>query len=188
MAHGGTRVPKRVPKWTKRKIYCIKYRQTETDGVIFGTISHSIYFRLVLWRRVPFRVPFFTCRCSLSRTFQFTFTESHTFLIINVLESSFGTCDSWFWHARAKSRASDFGVILHVSQFLAKYPLLLPNTAYYANWLSIVYGLKDRLLKNLLVFFAENRRFNVFNLSLSSNEGKKRKMALFCSETSGSRR
>ena len=30
-------------------------------------------------------------------------------------------------------------------------------------------------------FFAENRRFNTFNLSLFSNEGKKRKMALFCS-------
>ena len=39
MARGGTRVPKR----TKWKIYCVKYRQTETDGVIFGTISFSVY-------------------------------------------------------------------------------------------------------------------------------------------------
>ena len=164
MAHGGTRVPKRVPKWTKRKIYCTKYRQTETDGVIFGTISLSVYFRLVLWCRVPFRVPFFTCRCSLSRTFQFTFSESHTLLIISILGVRFGTCDSWFWHARAKSRASDFGVILHISQFLAKYPLLLAdakfslsNTAYYANWLSILYGLKGRRLKNLLVFCRKSK-------------------------------
>ena len=36
--------------------------------------------------------------------------------------------------------------------------------------------------------FSENRRFNTFNLSLSSNGGKKRKMNLFCSETSGSQR
>ena len=52
---------------------------------------------------------------------------------------------------------------------------LFADAAYYASWLSIFYGLKDRRLKNLLVFFAENRRFNVFNLSLSSNEGKKEK-------------
>ena len=39
MARGGTRVPKR----TKWKIYCAKYRQTETDGVIFGTISLSAF-------------------------------------------------------------------------------------------------------------------------------------------------
>lgn len=41
LARFGTRVPKR----TKWKIYCVKYRQTETDGVIFETISLSVYFR-----------------------------------------------------------------------------------------------------------------------------------------------
>ena len=41
---------------------------------------------------------------------------------------------------------------------------------------------------NSVMFFAENRRFNTFNISLSSNGGKKRKMNLFCSETSGSQR
>lgn len=78
--------------------------------------------------------------------------------------------------------------VLNISIVFRMRSSVFYDAAYYANWLSIVYGLKDRLLKNLLVFFAENRRFNVFNLSLSSNEGKKRKMALFCSETSGSRR
>ena len=37
------------------------------------------------------------------------------------------------------------------------------------------YALKGRLLKNLLVFFAKNRRFNVFFYRLSPNRGKKGK-------------
>ena len=39
MARFGTRVPKR----TKWKIYCVKYRQTEIGGVVFGTISLSAF-------------------------------------------------------------------------------------------------------------------------------------------------
>lgn len=42
--------------------------------------------------------------------------------------------------------------------FICKYLIInclykmFPDAAYYANWLSILYGLKDRRLKNLLVF------------------------------------
>ena len=43
----------------------------------------------------------------------------------------------------------------------------------------MVYSLKGRLLKNLLVFFAKNRRFNVFFHRLSPNRGKKGKNSLF---------
>ena len=43
----------------------------------------------------------------------------------------------------------------------------------------MVYILKGRLLKNLLVFFAKNRRFNVFFHRLPPNRGKKAKKFLF---------
>ena len=43
----------------------------------------------------------------------------------------------------------------------------------------MVYSLKGRLLKNLLVFFAKNRRFNVFFIDSLRTEGKKQKNFLF---------
>ncbi len=43
----------------------------------------------------------------------------------------------------------------------------------------MVYSLKGRLLKNLLVFFAKNRRFNVFFHRLPPNRGEKGKNSLF---------
>ena len=41
----------------------------------------------------------------------------------------------------------------------------------------MIYVLKDRLLKILLVFFAKNRRFNVFFIDSLRTEGKKAKTA-----------
>ena len=43
----------------------------------------------------------------------------------------------------------------------------------------MVCSLKGRLLKNLLVFFAKNRRFNVFFHRLPPNRGEKGKNGLF---------
>ena len=43
----------------------------------------------------------------------------------------------------------------------------------------MVYNLKGRLLKNLLVFFAKNRKFNVFFHRLPPNRGEKGKNGLF---------
>ena len=43
----------------------------------------------------------------------------------------------------------------------------------------MIYNLKGRLLKNLLVFFAKNRRFNVFFHRLAPNRGEKAKNFLF---------
>lgn len=55
----------------------------------------------------------------------------------------------------------------------------LTDASSYSHWLSMVYILKGRLLKNLLVFFAKNRRFNVFFHRLSPNRGERGKNSLF---------
>ena len=55
---------------------------------------------------------------------------------------------------------------------------LLADASSYSHWLSMFYSLKGRLFKNLLVFFAKNRRFNVFFHRLPPNRGEKGKNSL----------
>ena len=52
---------------------------------------------------------------------------------------------------------------------------LFADASSYSRWLSKVYALKGRLLKNLLVYFAKNRRFNVFFIDSLRTEGKRQK-------------
>ena len=66
--------------------------------------------------------------------------------------------------------------------------ILLADAAYYTDWLSILYDLKDGRLKKLLVFLPKIEDLTLLTLICLQAEGKREKMALFCSETSGSRR
>lgn len=50
--------------------------------------------------------------------------------------------------------------------------ILLTDATYYANWLSIVYGLKDRQLKNLLVFSSKIADLTLFFVAYLKTEGK----------------
>ena len=50
---------------------------------------------------------------------------------------------------------------------------LFPDAAYYANWLSIVYGLKDRSLKNLLVFLPKIEDLTLLTLVCLQTKGKR---------------
>ena len=50
---------------------------------------------------------------------------------------------------------------------------LKPDAAYYANWLSIIYGLKDRLLKNLLVFSPKIEDLTFLTLVCLQTKGKR---------------
>ena len=47
------------------------------------------------------------------------------------------------------------------------------DAAYYANWLSIVYGLKDRSLKNLLVFLPKIEDLTLLTLVCFQTKGKR---------------
>ena len=51
--------------------------------------------------------------------------------------------------------------------------MLFPDAAYYANWLSIIYGLKDRLLKNLLVFSPKIEDLTFLTLVCLQTKGKR---------------
>ena len=50
---------------------------------------------------------------------------------------------------------------------------LLADAAYYANWLSIVYSLKDRLLENLLVFSSKIEDLTLLTLVYLQTKGKR---------------
>ena len=54
-----------------------------------------------------------------------------------------------------------------------------PDAAYYAYWLSIVYILKDRLLKNLLVFSSKIEYLTFLTLVCLQTEGKREKSPSF---------
>ena len=56
--------------------------------------------------------------------------------------------------------------------------LLFADAASNAYWLSIVYGLKDRNLKNLLVFSQKIEDLTIFFISSLRTEGKEAKTAL----------
>ena len=56
---------------------------------------------------------------------------------------------------------------------------LLADAAYYANWLSIVYGLKDRSLKNLLVFLPKIEDLTLLTLVCLQTKGKREKWLYF---------
>ena len=56
---------------------------------------------------------------------------------------------------------------------------LFPDAAYYANWLSIAYGLKDRLLKNLLVFSSKIADLTFLTLFCLRTKGKREKSLSF---------
>ena len=56
---------------------------------------------------------------------------------------------------------------------------LLADAAYYANWLSIVYGLKDRSLKNLLVFLPKIEDLTLLTLVCFQTKGKREKWLYF---------
>lgn len=47
------------------------------------------------------------------------------------------------------------------------------DAAYYANWLSIVYSLKDRLLENLLVFSSKIEDLTLLTLVYLQTKGKR---------------
>ena len=49
---------------------------------------------------------------------------------------------------------------------------LFADAAYYAGWLSIAYGLKDRLLKKLLVFSSKIADLTLFFVTNLKTEGK----------------
>lgn len=53
------------------------------------------------------------------------------------------------------------------------------DAAYYANWLSIVYGLKDRSLKNLLVFLPKIEDLTLLTLVCFQTKGKREKWLYF---------
>ena len=55
------------------------------------------------------------------------------------------------------------------------------DAAYYANWLSIVYGLKDRRFKNLLVFLPKIEDLTLFFVTCLKTEGKRGKSPYFVS-------
>ena len=50
---------------------------------------------------------------------------------------------------------------------------LFADAAYYANWLSVVYGLKDRLLKILLVFSSKIEDLTFLTLVCLQTKGKR---------------
>ena len=50
---------------------------------------------------------------------------------------------------------------------------LLPDAAYYANWLSILYDLKDRRRKNLLVFLPKIEDLTLLTLTCLQTKGKR---------------
>ena len=47
--------------------------------------------------------------------------------------------------------------VLNISMVFRMRSSVFYDAAYYANWLSIVYGLKDRLAKNLLDFWRKSK-------------------------------
>lgn len=53
------------------------------------------------------------------------------------------------------------------------------NTAYYIGWLSVVYSLKDRPLKNLLVFSSKIEDLTLFFVANLKTEGKWGKLPSF---------
>ena len=57
--------------------------------------------------------------------------------------------------------------------------VIFPDASSYSYWLSIVYILKGRLLKNLLVFLRKIEDLTFFFHRLPPNEGKKCKNSLF---------
>lgn len=59
------------------------------------------------------------------------------------------------------------------------YEMIIVDAAYYANWLSIVYGLKDRLLKNLLVFLPKIEDLTFLTLVCLQTKGKREKWLSF---------
>ena len=65
--------------------------------------------------------------------------------------------------------------------------MIIVDAAYYANWLSIVYGLKDRSLENLLVFSPKIEDLT-FLILIYFKRREKRKIILVCFETYGSQR
>ena len=56
---------------------------------------------------------------------------------------------------------------------------LFADAAYYASWLSVVYSLKDRLLKNLLVFSSKIEDLTLLTLVCLQTEGKRGKWLSF---------
>ena len=56
---------------------------------------------------------------------------------------------------------------------------LFADAVYYANWLSVVYSLKDRLLKNLLVFSSKIEDLTFLTLVCLQTEGKRGKSLSF---------
>ena len=56
---------------------------------------------------------------------------------------------------------------------------LFPDAAYYANWLSIVYDLKDRSLENLLVFSPKIEDLTFLTLVYLQTKGKREKWLSF---------
>ena len=54
--------------------------------------------------------------------------------------------------------------------------VLLADAAYYANWLSMVYDLKDRSLENLLVFLPKIEDLTFLTLVCLQTEGKREKL------------
>ena len=57
--------------------------------------------------------------------------------------------------------------------------ILFADAVYYANWLSVVYSLKDRLLKNLLVFSSKIEDLTFLTLVCLQTEGKRGKSLSF---------
>ena len=70
--------------------------------------------------------------------------------------------------------------------FMVYNTTLFPDAAYYANWLSMVYDLKDRSLENLLVFSPKIEDLTFLTLVYLQTKGKRENG--FYSETSGSQR
>ena len=64
---------------------------------------------------------------------------------------------------------------------------LLSDAAYYANWLSVVCDLKDRMLEKLLVFSLKIEDLTFLTLVYFKRK-EKRKIILVCFETFGSQR
>ena len=60
--------------------------------------------------------------------------------------------------------------------------MIIVDAAYYANWLSVVYGLKDRLLKKLLVFSSKIEDLTLFFVASLKTEGKWGKSLSFASK------
>ena len=56
---------------------------------------------------------------------------------------------------------------------------VISNTAYYTNWLSIVYDLKDRSLENLLVFSPKIEDLTFLTLVYLQTKGKREKWLSF---------